>query len=66
MNDARTRYDLTAADTKIIGTDYQYFYFIDSILSIKKGQLIGYEVKDDVHISLPDDRLILKIGRAHV
>ncbi len=59
MNDARTRYDLTAADTKIIGTDYQYFYFIDSILSIKKGQLIGYEVKDDVHISLPDDRLIL-------
>jgi len=49
----RTRFDLTAADTKIIGTDYQYFYFINSLLEIKKGQSIGYEVKDDVHISLP-------------
>lgn len=59
MSDNRTRYDLTAADTKIIGTDYQYFYFIDSILSMKKGQAIGYEDKDDVHISLPSGGLLL-------
>lgn len=59
MSNIRARFDLTAADTKIIGTDYQYFYFIDSILSIKKGQSIGYEVKDDVHISLPCGSLVL-------
>lgn len=59
MSNTRTRYDLTAADTKIIGIDYQYFYFIDSILSIRKGQSIGYEVKDDVHISLSTGGLVL-------
>lgn len=59
MSSIKTRFDLTAADTKIIGTDYQYFYFIDSILSIRKGQSIGYEVKDDVHISLPCGDVVL-------
>lgn len=59
MSEMRKRYDLTAADTKIIGTDYQYFYFINSLLSIRKDQEIGYEVKDDVHITLPSDKLVL-------
>jgi hypothetical protein len=59
MSEMRKRYDLTAADTKIIGTDYQYFYFINSLLSIRKDQEIGYEVKDDIHITLPSDKLVL-------
>ena len=59
MTITKTRFDLTAADTNIIGTDFQYFYFINAILSIKKGQSIGYEVKDDVHISLPCGSLVL-------
>lgn len=52
MNTERKRYDLTSADTKIIGTDYQFFYFINELLKLKKGQQLGYEVKDDVHIDL--------------
>ncbi len=59
VGDNRIRFDLTSADTKIIGTDYQFFYFISSILSIKKGESVGYEVKDDVHISLPSGGLVL-------
>lgn len=45
MNTERKRYDLTSADTKIIGTDYQFFYFINELLKLKKGQQLGYEVK---------------------
>lgn len=52
MNTERKRYDLTSADTKIIGTDYQFFYFINELLKLKRGQQLGYEVKDDVHIDL--------------
>lgn len=44
-NTERKRYDLTSADTKIIGTDYQFFYFINELLRLKKGQQLGYEVK---------------------
>ena len=55
----RKRYDITAADTKIIGTDYQFFYFIKELLKMKKGQKIGYEVKDDVHIDLSCGKLVL-------
>lgn len=59
MNTERTRYDLTSADTKIIGTDYQFFYFIKELLKLKKGQQLGYEVKDDVHIDLSCDKKVL-------
>jgi len=59
VNIKRTRFDLTSADSKIIGFDYQYFYFINALLSIDKGQTIGFEVKDDVHISLPNGKLTL-------
>lgn len=59
MTTKRLRYDLTAADTKIIGTDYQFFYFINELLKLKKGQSLGYEVKDDVHIDLPCGRTVL-------
>ncbi len=59
MSVIKTRYDITSADTKIIGFDYQFFYFIKAVLSLKGGQSAGYEAKDDVHITLPDGRLIL-------
>ena len=45
MKTERKRYDLTSADTKIIGTDYQFFYFINELLKLKKGQQLGYEEK---------------------
>lgn len=55
----RKRYDLTSADTKIIGTDYQFFYFIKELLKLRKGQRIGYECKDDVHIDLTNNESVL-------
>lgn len=59
MSEERSRYDITAADTKIIGTDFQFFYFIKELLKLKKGQQIGYEAKDDVHIDLPNNNSVL-------
>ncbi len=59
MNSSRTQYDITSADSKIIGFDYQFFYFMKAVLLLKRGQAAGYETKDDVHITLPNGRLIL-------
>lgn len=59
MEVTRDRYDITSADTKIVGTDFQFFYFVKELLSLKKGQKIGYEVKDDVHIDLPNNQSVL-------
>ena len=45
-----TQIDKTSADKKAIGFDYQYYFFLWKILSLRTGQSIGWEVKDDVHI----------------
>ena len=45
-----TVYDLTSADSKIIGFDFQYYYFISKLLELQEGEKIGYEKKEDVHI----------------
>jgi hypothetical protein len=58
VNEEKNRYDLTSADTKIIGFDFQYFYFINELLKLDIGQFIGFEAKDDVHIQLPLDRKV--------
>ncbi|MEF2095140.1 hypothetical protein V3595_10770 [Bacillus sp. CFBP9009] len=49
----------TSADSKSIGFDYQYYYFLYQLLQLKTGQIVGYEVKDDVHIDKPDGEQIL-------
>lgn len=62
MNEEISRYDLTSADTKIIGFDFQYFYFINELLKLDAGQSIGFEAKDDVHIELPSNtKVIIKL-----
>lgn len=48
----RNMYDLTSADAKIIGFDFQYLYFIKLFLEMKENQSIGFEVKDDIHIDI--------------
>ena len=55
----RTRAEITSADDKIIGTDFQYFYFIKCLLDIKKNESVGYEAKDDVHIEVNNGKLVL-------
>jgi len=44
--------DKTSSETKSIGFDYQYYFFLWKLLSLKPGQSVGLEVKDDVHTEL--------------
>jgi hypothetical protein len=53
------RYQITSAETKSIGFDYQYYYFLLNLLKLRAGQTVGLEVKDDVHIELPNGMLVL-------
>lgn len=47
------------AGPKLIGFDYQFYYFMLLALDLKFGQKIGFEVKDDVHIDKEDGTTIL-------
>lgn len=49
----------TSADSKAIGFDYQYYYFLYHMLQLKNEESIGYEVKDDVHIDKSNGKQIL-------
>lgn len=44
------RVDITSADTKQLGFDYQYLYFIVRLLHLRSGGEVGYESLDDVHV----------------
>lgn len=55
----KTHEESTAADKTSIGFDYQYYYFLNKLLELKKGQKLGYEVKDDVHIELADGKFVM-------
>ncbi|MBB2158182.1 hypothetical protein HLH33_18090 [Gluconacetobacter diazotrophicus] len=58
MNE-RSRVDKTSAEDKSIGFDYQYYYFLNELLSLKSGQTASYEVLDDVHIERADGKTLL-------
>ena len=49
MGKEKTHIEKTAAETKSIGFDYQYYFFLWKLLSLRKGESVGLEVKDDVH-----------------
>lgn len=42
-----------------IGFDYQFYYFVFLLVQLHHGETIGYEVKDDIHIQKPDDKIVL-------
>lgn len=48
MNVQKKRIDVTSADTKYLGYEYQYLYFILSLFSLRLGEKVGFEVLDDV------------------
>jgi hypothetical protein len=50
MANLTKRTDVTSADTKQIGFEYQYLYFILRLLQLSYGEEVGYEALDDVHI----------------
>ncbi len=47
------------AGAQAIGFDYQFYYFMFLLLQLKVGEKIGFEVKDDIHIDMPDGTTIL-------
>lgn len=53
-NKLKSVQEQTAAESKSIGFDYQYYYFLFQVLQLQTGQVVGYEVKDDVHIDTPN------------
>lgn len=53
------RQNITSADDKSIGFDYQFYYFFYALLDLRHGEKIGIEVKDDVHIDFADGSTIL-------
>lgn len=44
------RVDVTSADTKQLGFEYQYLYFIVRLLQLRSGCEVGYEALDDIHV----------------
>lgn len=59
MSDSKTFTDKVAAADKAIGFDYQYYYFLYKVLTMKKGETVGLEVKDDVHTDLAHNHQLL-------
>lgn len=58
MNE-KSRVDTTSAEDKSIGFDYQYYFFLNALLNLKTGQVVGLEVLDDVYIELADGTQLL-------
>lgn len=60
MATPRKRIDITSADSKQIGFEYQYLYFIGKLFSLSRGDEVGYETLDDVHaISFQEEKTYL-------
>jgi hypothetical protein len=51
----KTHIEKTGAETKSIGFDFQYYFFLWKLLTLNKGETVGLEVKDDVHTELKND-----------
>ena len=59
MNDLEHIQEKHIAGDKIVGFDYQFYYFTYLALGLKFGEKIGFEVKDDIHIEMPNGTIIL-------
>ena len=61
MGNNKTHIEKTAAETKSIGFDYQYYFFLWKLLSLEMGESVGLEVKDDVHTELNNNTQVLSL-----
>ncbi|MEJ9127716.1 hypothetical protein P4I92_29380 [Bacillus cereus] len=59
MSTEKTKQEQTSADSKLIGFDYQYYYFLYMLMQLRSGEEVGFEIKDDVHIEKSDGYQIL-------
>ncbi|MER1986616.1 MAG: hypothetical protein ABS948_12065 [Solibacillus sp.] len=51
--------DKVSADHNIAANDFHYYYFLYIILDMKINDTVGLEVKDDIHIDLPNNKQVL-------
>lgn len=49
MPQIQSRTNATSDDKQQLGFEYQYQYFILSLLKMEHGDSVGYEALDDVH-----------------
>jgi hypothetical protein len=59
MSNNKTHSEKTAAESKSIGFDYQYYFFLWKVLLLQPNESVGLEVKDDVHTDLSDNHQVL-------
>jgi hypothetical protein len=58
MTNKKKQTEITSGEKKSIGFDYQYYFFLWKVLSMKTGESVGLEVKDDVHTELNNSKQI--------
>lgn len=51
--------DKVSADHNIAANDFHYYYFLYTLLQMKLDDIVGLEVKDDIHIDLSNGKQIL-------
>lgn len=59
LSDTIEIYDEHTAGTKLIGFDYQIFYFLYLSLDLNPGEELGFEIYDDIHVKYPNGNLEL-------
>jgi hypothetical protein len=59
MSNNKTHTEKTAAESKSIGFDYQYYFFLWKVLLLQPNESVGLEVKDDVHTELSNNHQVL-------
>lgn len=59
MNNLERYQEKHTVDDKVVGFDYQFYYFVYLALNLKNGDKIGFEIKDDIHIDMSNGTTIL-------
>ncbi len=59
MSNNKTHTEKTAAESKSIGFDYQYYFFLWKVLLLQPHESVGLEVKDDIHTDLNNNHQVL-------
>lgn len=65
MASTLNRAEITSADTKQSGFEYQYLYFILRLLQMSFDEEVGYEALDDVHVVTASKKETLYIQVKH-
>jgi len=51
----------TNADDKLVGFEYQFYYFVLTLLKMGKTDKVGFEVKEDVHQERRDELILYQL-----